>query len=121
MLSLVDRQNRIENREMITDRLAMRILLDYDGHLRLEEIARRYGFQDPCMGLFGFKNIANLLTTQLRIWMRRMRKVMEARRLYAPGGPGYLQARTDFMIRAGQRRATRSAEQRRATRRFIPY
>lgn len=47
---------------------------------------------------------------RLRVFFRRVlnRMAREAEALfYAPGGPGYLQAREDFQIRAGQRRATR--------------
>ena len=50
-------------------------------------------------------------------WLRRARRSLrraaerERYRLadeeFRPGGPGYLRARTDFMVRAGQRRATR--------------
>ena len=47
------------------------------------------------------------IITRLRIWTRRAIRMVENDRLYRPGGVGYLQAREDFQVRAGQRRATR--------------
>ena len=44
-----------------------------------------------------------LLGMRLKMWLRRARTRLQ----YRPGGTGYLRAREDFMIRAGQRRATR--------------
>jgi len=44
------------------------------------------------------------LQDMLRHWASRAR----ARVAYRPGGAGYLEARRDFMVRAGQSRGTRS-------------
>ena len=43
------------------------------------------------------------ISMRLKMWLRRARTRLQ----YRPGGTGYLRAREDFMIRAGQRRATR--------------
>ena len=45
--------------------------------------------------------------TRMRIWARRAIQMVENDRLFRPGGAGYLRAREDFQVRAGQRRATR--------------
>ena len=48
-----------------------------------------------------------LISMRLKMWLRRARTMIRTRLEYRPGGEGYLRAREDFMIRAGQRRATR--------------
>ena len=40
--------------------------------------------------------------------LRRWASAARTRIAYKPGGPGYLEARRDFMVRAGQSRGTRS-------------
>ena len=47
---------------------------------------------------------------KLRVWARRAVESVRYRKAdaaFRPGGSGYFQARSDFMVRAGQRRATR--------------
>ena len=50
------------------------------------------------------ERIARSIEDMLRHWV----SIARNRIAYRPGGPGYQEARRDFMIRAGQRRATRS-------------
>ena len=50
------------------------------------------------------ERIARSIEDMLRRWV----SIARARIAYRPGGPGYLEARRDFMVRAGQSRGTRS-------------
>ncbi len=47
--------------------------------------------------------LGDMITAGYKSWISRAR----TRIAYRPGGAGYLEARRDFMVRAGQSRATR--------------
>ena len=54
------------------------------------------------------RRAAERITRSIEDMLRHWVSIARNRIAYRPGGPGYLEARRDFMVRAGQSRGTRS-------------